>query len=336
MPDLFDHLRTARARRDTRPRAWERRGGAILLCAIAGLSCSLGPAEQTPVHIIDRDRHAHVTADGQSVVYYRHDERPGASPGMYRVDLATGEVHLLVAAVLVGLDLQPQTDSIMYSAYAPGEAEPALWIVGLDGGGVRRIGGGAAGPGFRWPAFSADGTHIAWELRPASGSGSDTTSAVWIGEWRNGAIANPRRLAPGRRSAWRPDGTALAVERQRPGVTLPTVIALMDTTGQLLDTLGFGTDPVWRPDGTMLAYLAEYTPDRGCLGVCFVNPGGSPEPLSTAFMSYPGGWSPDGAQFVYARLMRTYDIALDPVLRVEESRLWIRVLATAADQQVTF
>jgi Tol biopolymer transport system component len=201
---------------------------------------------------------------------------------------------------------------------------------------VRRIVGGADGPGFRWPSFSADGTHIAWDLRPASASGSDTTSALWIGEWRNGGIVNPRRLAPGRRSAWRPDGTALAVERQRPGVTLANVIALMDTTGQLLDTLGFGTDPVWRPDGTMLAYLAEGTPDRGCLGVCFVIPGGSPEPLSTAFMSYPGGWSPDGAQYVYARLMRTYDLALEPVLRVEESRLWIRVLATAADQQVTF
>jgi hypothetical protein len=57
-----------------------------------------------------------VTADGQSVVYYRHDERPGASPGMYRVDLATGEVHRIVAAVVVGLDLHPQTDSIIYSA----------------------------------------------------------------------------------------------------------------------------------------------------------------------------------------------------------------------------
>jgi Tol biopolymer transport system component len=316
--------------RDTVVGAW-----ALAAALVAGLGCGTGPAGQT-LQIIDRDRHAQFNAGGQSVVYYRHDERPGATTGIYRVELASGDVHLLVPAILAGLDVHPQTDSIVFSAYGTGQAEPALWLVGLDGGGLRRVGGGGTGPGYRWPAFSTDGTHIAWEARRETDTGLDTMSTLWIGEWRNGAIANARLVGPGRRSAWRPDGAALAVERRRPGGALPLVIALMDTTGRLLDTLGFGNDPVWRPDGGMLAYLADGAPDRGCLGVCFVVAGGSPAPLSAAFMSFTGGWSRDGAQFVYARRMRTYEIPGNPTLSVEESRLWIRTLATGTDRQVTF
>jgi hypothetical protein len=215
--------------RDTVVGAW-----ALAAALVAGLGCGTGPAGQT-LQIIDRDRHAQFNAGGQSVVYYRHDERPGATTGIYRVELASGDVHLLVPAILAGLDVHPQTDSIVFSAYGTGQAEPALWLVGLDGGGLRRVGGGGTGPGYRWHAFSADGA-----------------------------------------------------------------------------------------------------PDRGCLGVCFVVAGGSPAPLSAAFMSFTGGWSRDGAQFVYARRMRTYEIPGNPTLSVEESRLWIRTLATGTDRQVTF
>ncbi|MDH4350659.1 MAG: hypothetical protein OEW56_05895, partial [Gemmatimonadota bacterium] len=146
-----------------------------------------------------------------------------------------------------------------------------------------------------------------------------------------------RAVAPGRRSAWRPDGAALAVERRRPADALPRVIAVIDTAGRLLDTLGFGEEPVWQPNGTSVAYLAEREPDRGCQGVCFVpSGGGSPVPLSAAFMSFPGSWSADGALYAYARLMGTYELAGSPTISVEESRLWIRTVATGAERQITF
>jgi Tol biopolymer transport system component len=346
MPDPLDRLKQARADR-YRVDGGIGRGRiapvyfrrlwltALLLAAPACGSNSVAPT----IQLTDRDRHAHFTADAKSVVYYRHDERLSGTPGIHRVDLAGGQVTVLAEALLAGLDLDPLTDSIVFSARGTDELEPALWIMGLDGGGVRRLGGGGnAAPGFRWPAFSVDGTRIAWETRYQNAPDLDTVSTLWMGEWQNGAIANPRAIGPGRHSAWRPDGAALAVERRRPGDVSPYVIAVMDTTGQVLDTLGYGYEPTWRPDGATVAYLTEPDADRGCLGVCFVPAGGgTPVSLSTAFVSFPGGWTPDGTELVYARFMRTYSIpGADPPVSVDEARLWIRTLATGADRQVTF
>ncbi len=53
-------------------------------------------------------------------------------------------------------------------------------------------------------------------------------------------------------------------------------------------------------------------------------------------MSYTGSWFPGGEEFVYTRRMRLYDVPGQPPLRIEESRLWIRTLATGADRQLTF
>ena len=319
------------------PPSGRRTRGWLLVAATLGTALGCGDSGTGPtLAIFDRDRHARFSADEQTIVYYRNDERPGAAVGIYRVDVSSGDATLLVQAVLAGLDLHPQTDSIVFSARATGSAEPGLWIMGLDGGGVRAVGGGGSGPGYRWPAFSPDGAHLAWEVRYQDETGLDTVRTLWIGDWQSGAITNPRVIAPGRRSAWRPDGAALAVERRRPGGALPMVIAVVDTAGQLLDTLGFGEEPAWQPDGATVAYLAESQPDRGCQGVCFVPAGGgTPAPLSAAFVSYPGSWSGNGERYVFARLMGRYEIAGSPTLIVEESRLWIRTLATGADQQLT-
>jgi hypothetical protein len=203
---------------------------------------------------------------------------------------------------------------------------------------VRRLQGGGAARGHRWPAFSADGSHVAWEVRYQDETGMDTLETLWIGDWQNGTIANPRSVGPARRSAWRPDGAALAVELHRPGEAIPFVIAVMDTSGQVLDTLGAGYEPIWRPDGTVVAYGTEATPDRGCLGVCFVPAtGGSPTSLSAAFVSFPGVWSSDGGAYVYARLLDSYEIpAGGATVVVEASRLWMRTLATGEDRQLIF
>jgi hypothetical protein len=343
MPNLMGH-REARQRaalpdRAALPRLPTCAGVVTLLAALGCGEDATGPI----INAFDRDRHPRFTADAQTIVYYRHDERPNAIVGINRLDVATGDVELIVEAILAGLDLHPVTDSIVFSARAAGDDEPALWLMGLDGGGVRRLQGGGTAPGHRWPAFSADGTHISWEVRYQDATGLDTVNTLWIGEWRDGAIENGRAVAPGRRSAWRPDGAALAAELRRPGDAVPFVIAALDTTGQVLDTLGLGYEPIWRPDGAIVAYGAEGDTDRGCLGVCFVPapgqlfPGPSPVSLSTAFLSFPGIWSRDGAEYVYARLIRTYEITTgEATVRVEESRLWIRNLATGVDRQLTY
>lgn len=296
-----------------------------------------GPTGPT-INAFDRDRHPRFTTDGQTIIYYRHDERPGAIVGIYKLDLASGNVELLVEAILAGLDLHPTTDSIIFSARAAGEAEPALWLTGPDGTGTRRLQGGGSDPGHRWPSFSPDGARVSWEIRYQDATNVDTVNTLWMGDWVNGAIANPRPLGPGRRSAWRPDGAAVAAELHRPGDAVPFVIAVLDTARNLLDTLGMGYEPIWRPDGMTLAYGTEGETDRGCLGVCFVPAGGgTPVPLASAYVSFPGSWSRDGTQYVFAQLARTYEIDTGgAIVRVEESRFWMRDLATGEDRQLTF
>ena len=122
-----------------------RRWVAVAAVLLAPLGCDKDGNGLT-LEVYDRDRHARVSADGQAIVYYRNDERPGGVVGIYRVGIAGGNVTLLQQAVLAGLDRHPHADSIVFSARATGEAEPSLWLMGLDGGGLRRLGGAALGP----------------------------------------------------------------------------------------------------------------------------------------------------------------------------------------------
>jgi Tol biopolymer transport system component len=312
-----------------------------MLCGLAAsalaVSAGCGSPPSGPVAtILDRHRHARFTADGGAVVYFRHDERPGATRGLFRVDLATGDDRLVVQAVVAGMDVHPTEDLVIFSGREAGEVEPELFVVRLDGTGLRQITSGDVGN--RWPAWSADGQRIAWEVRYSNQQGLDSTRTIWIGEWADTQIVAGHPVAPGRRSAWRPDGAALALEQRRPGGVLPSVITVVDTTGRLLDTLGYGGEPVWRPDGLEVAYLADREPDRGCMGICFVAAtGGTPRALSNAFMSFAGSWSRDGTEYAYARLMRVYDLSGSVQdVTVDESRLWIVTLATGAERQVTF
>jgi Tol biopolymer transport system component len=289
------------------------------------------------VRLVDRHRLARFSSDGSVVLYFRQDERPEGDNTLRRVNLASGADDVLTQAVIVGLDIHPTQNMVLFSAFAEGETEPALWLMGLDGSGLRRV--TQSGAGHRWPSFSVDGTRVAWEVRSSGQQGLDTVRTLWIGDWLDTTIANGRAIAPGVRSGWSPDGGALAVEARRPGDERPRIILVVDTSGAVLDTIGFGTEPAWSPDGSTIAYLAEQAIDRGCLGVCFVDAtGGDPRPLSTEQLTYGGSWSRDGLEFVYSRRMREYVLAGSGAgdITVEEARLWIRTLATGAERQVTF
>lgn len=293
---------------------------------------STGPT----VQVVDLHRFARFTGQGDHIVYYRNDERPNAPIGIFSVDLATGEERLVVAAIIAGLDVHPTQDLIIFSARGAGETFPSLFTIGLDGTGIRRI--TQDGNGHYWPAWSADGTRLSWEVRPPNLPDLENELTLRIGTWRDTTITDLRAIAPARISAWRPDGAALVVERRRTGDQLPRLIAVIDTNGTVLDTLGFGSEPTWRPDGSEVAYLANPDPDRDCLHVCLVSAaGGTPRRFSDDFQTFPGAWSRDGQYYAFARVMRSYPTEIEGQnLFVIESRLWTRALASGVDTQVTF
>jgi hypothetical protein len=95
--------------------------GFVAAGLLAALACGDGGTAPA-FELADRDRHARFTANGQTVVYYRNNEGPGPIVGIYRVAVTDGTPVRVVQALLAGLDLHPQTDSIVFSARASGRA----------------------------------------------------------------------------------------------------------------------------------------------------------------------------------------------------------------------
>ena len=138
----------------------------VIPTVLAIVACGDDSTASSAFNITDRPRHARFTSDGNVVVYYRKDERPGAIVGIFRVDLGDGNEVLVQEAILAGLDVHPTTDLIVFAAAAAGVSEPDLWTVELDGTGLTRITRSeTTGLGYRWPSWSSDGSKLAWEAR---------------------------------------------------------------------------------------------------------------------------------------------------------------------------
>jgi len=111
-----------------------------------------------------------------------------------------------------------------------------------------------------------------------------------------------------RNPTWSPDGTKIAFDTRRPGVTGAIWVMNADGTGQhsVIDRSPFGVaNPAWSPDGTLLAYERGNTgPEYGIYaanaetgtGESLLTPGGS----SSAIPRNPS-WSPDGTKLAFQR-----------------------------------
>jgi Tol biopolymer transport system component len=214
----------------------------------------------------------------------------------------------------------PDGSRVLYSTGIRPRSD--LWAVQSDGSGLRRL--TASGLNLTEPAWSHDGTRLAYAAAPYSGGlcGYCDPRVVI-------ADAAGRRLAlvpgtPGGDSpfgspldagpSWSPDGTRLALEHELSGEL--DVVTLAQGTRVRIAADGFS--PAWSPDGSTIAYV-------GGGQIRAVAPDGTgTRTLAPAVRDAESvAWSPDGRTLAYSTETGIYVVPADasaPPRRVAAAR----------------
>ncbi len=158
------------------------------------------------------------------------------------------------------------------------------------------------------PAWSPDGTKIAFARKPAGSSAYN----IWV---MNADGSGQQQLTFGTRSqrypSWSGDGTRIAY-RGYAGATGGSQIFVMSASGanqQPLTGTAGGDQPVWSPDGQRIAYTAAGSSgnpgDADIYAIDVNTPNAQPQDLTpntpTTSDRYPS-WAPNGSAIAFRRL----------------------------------
>ena len=181
-----------------------------------------------------------------------------------------------------------------------------IWLVSLDGQGKpKRITGGPESKSS--PRFSPDGKRLAF-LQDHEGDENYDVHLYDLatGETRNAMPDTPDALYD--LISWSPDGEAIALISNRPGIFAAHVLDL--TTGELhrLSHHPYSDgDVAWSPDGAHIAVVAN---TKGQDANIFVIParGGPERPLTVDGLPVDAAsprWSPDGRRLAFVSWMHS-------------------------------
>jgi Tol biopolymer transport system component len=166
-------------------------------------------------------------------------------------------------------------------------SDNALWR--LDEGVEQRLPNGEGGG---WPAWSPDGSRIAFS--------SVRRDGIWV---MNADGTSPRRVTTSPsldlEPTWSPDGRRLAFSRNVPGYKTEIFVVGVDGKGlrRLTSNRGEDFEPDWAPNGKRIAWSFVASRANIPSGIFTMNPDGSAKRIRGQGIA--PDWSPDGRRFVF-------------------------------------
>ena len=186
-------------------------------------------------------------------------------------------------------------------------ANNQIYVMNADGSDLRLLTDGAPGVTNQYPAFSPDGSRLAFIRYESKGKGYSLSVVGIDGSGLQSVLSSPGALGE---PTWSPDGSRIAfirgqdmtVEGAAYLATCGSEIYVVDVFTRKDTNLtrgAGGTDPSWSPDGTRIAFSSYrdgnyeiYTMDSY---------GNDIQRLTyTDWAEAEPAWSPDGKQIAYA------------------------------------
>ena len=186
-------------------------------------------------------------------------------------------------------------------------ANNQIYVMNADGSNLRLLTDGAPGVTNQYPAFSPDGSRLAFIRYETAGKGYSLSVIGVDGSGLQRVLISPGNLGE---PTWSPDGSKIAFIRgQDMTVEGAAYLAACGSQIYVVDlftheetnlTQGAGgTDPSWSPDGTRIAF-SSYRDGNYEIYTMDVNGNDIQRLTYTDWAEAEPAWSPDGKQIAYA------------------------------------